>query len=173
MCFCVSAIFSGSTSRPRLPREMMTPSAAATMLAKLNRDWRVSHLASSCDPMCVANGRAGIIGSTTGEQHVQHVHTAQIPTDLGGGQPSAICKLASLEQVLLAACVGQRDKVNLIVLCKVLDGLFVLLAQHLRMREAMEDNRDAPSFHNHLSDAPAGHFGCFPTHDACAPCERA
>jgi len=46
--FCTSAIFSGSTSRPRLPRDRMMPSAAPAMLLKLNSDCRVSHLAITC-----------------------------------------------------------------------------------------------------------------------------
>ena len=46
--FCTSAIFSGSTSRPRLPRDRMMPSAALAMLLKLNSACRVSHLAMIC-----------------------------------------------------------------------------------------------------------------------------
>ena len=43
--FCTSAIFSGSTSRPRFPRDSTIPSAADAISAKLNSDWRVSSLA--------------------------------------------------------------------------------------------------------------------------------
>lgn len=40
--FCTRAIFSGATSRPKLPRLMMTPSAAVAMLAKLYKAARFS-----------------------------------------------------------------------------------------------------------------------------------
>ena len=46
-----------TTSRPRLPREMMMASAASTMERKLNSDWRDSHLAMIW--VCVGGGRAG------------------------------------------------------------------------------------------------------------------
>mmetsp|Transcript_6339 Transcript_6339/g.18215 ORF Transcript_6339/g.18215 Transcript_6339/m.18215 type:complete len:220 (-) Transcript_6339:694-1353(-) len=45
MAFWMSAIFSGTTSRPRLPRLMMMPSLAAAMPLKLNSDCRDSNLA--------------------------------------------------------------------------------------------------------------------------------
>mmetsp|Transcript_22889 Transcript_22889/g.58376 ORF Transcript_22889/g.58376 Transcript_22889/m.58376 type:complete len:221 (-) Transcript_22889:728-1390(-) len=45
--FCTSAIFSGSQSRPRLPRLMTMPSASLRMPWKLSSAWRVSILASS------------------------------------------------------------------------------------------------------------------------------
>mmetsp|Transcript_22192 Transcript_22192/g.37951 ORF Transcript_22192/g.37951 Transcript_22192/m.37951 type:complete len:221 (-) Transcript_22192:525-1187(-) len=43
--FCTRAIFSGSTSRPRLPRDMMMPSDSDRMPWKLSSAWRVSILA--------------------------------------------------------------------------------------------------------------------------------
>lgn len=49
-CFWTRAIFSGRTSRPRLPRLSMTASASCAMALKLNRDCRVSHLAINCTP---------------------------------------------------------------------------------------------------------------------------
>ena len=45
MAFWIMAIFSGTTSRPRLPRETMTPSDAEQMERKLKSACRVSHLA--------------------------------------------------------------------------------------------------------------------------------
>lgn len=44
----MSAIFSGTTSSPRLPRDMMTPSDAAAIPLKLNSDCRDSNLANTC-----------------------------------------------------------------------------------------------------------------------------
>ncbi len=49
--FCTSAIFSGGTSRPRLPRDRMTPLAAATMDLKLKRAGRASSFAMICGPV--------------------------------------------------------------------------------------------------------------------------
>ncbi len=46
--FCTRAIFSGGTSRPRLPRDRMTPSAADAMDLKLNSAGRASSFAMTC-----------------------------------------------------------------------------------------------------------------------------
>jgi hypothetical protein len=43
--FWISAIFSGRQSSPRLPREMMTPSASFRTPLKLSSAWRLSSLA--------------------------------------------------------------------------------------------------------------------------------
>jgi len=43
--FCTNAIFSGGTSRPRLPRDRITPSAADAMDLKLNSAGRASSFA--------------------------------------------------------------------------------------------------------------------------------
>ena len=51
--FCASAIFSGSTSRPRLPRLMMMASDASVIAWKLNSACLVSHLAASCMQQCI------------------------------------------------------------------------------------------------------------------------
>ena len=46
--FCTRAIFSGGTSRPRLPRDRMMPSAADAMDLKLNSAGRASSFAMTC-----------------------------------------------------------------------------------------------------------------------------
>lgn len=48
LAFWISAIFSGTTSRPRLPRDMMTPSDADAMSLNANSDCRDSSFASTC-----------------------------------------------------------------------------------------------------------------------------
>ena len=67
IAFCTIAIFSGCTSRPRLPRETTTPSAAYAIDRKLSSAWRVSTLATSLvasQPIESRNSRASSTSST-------------------------------------------------------------------------------------------------------------
>ena len=65
--FCTSAIFSGGTSRPKLPRDRMMPSAADAMDLKLNSAGRASSFAMSyahgtSNELCISSAGATVCG---------------------------------------------------------------------------------------------------------------
>ena len=61
--FWINAIFSGTTSRPRFPRDRMMPSAALAIPLKLNSDCRDSSLATTCNdsPACQLQSKVGFM----------------------------------------------------------------------------------------------------------------
>lgn len=139
--FWMSAIFSGRQSSPRLPREMMMPSASLSVPLKFSSDWggvgRVFAWSSSAWRSAACAQRAGRASSartpsprppqppphkhtsrptrnrTAGAQS-SHLAALQLCEDLGVGEAHAVEELARLVDVLGGARVGQRHKVDLI-----------------------------------------------------------
>mmetsp|Transcript_41285 Transcript_41285/g.74231 ORF Transcript_41285/g.74231 Transcript_41285/m.74231 type:complete len:201 (-) Transcript_41285:144-746(-) len=78
MVFCTRHIFSGSTSRPMLPREMMTPSACLRMCLNSNSDCRVSILARILVPFMPRRSRVCRASITSAAQRVKLRHSQSI-----------------------------------------------------------------------------------------------